>query len=114
MVGFNDMSPNAEGRGTHYMVSRSYAVDKWGGVMICPLYDHNYTDWEAQKRAEADGVYLWARDAHVEHEHFDWDKNLWDDTYAITRAKLDEDRALYERREAAGFPNDYPARFCKR
>ena len=111
MVGFNDMSPNAQGRGTHYMVSRDYAVDCWGGVLVVPHYHHNYIDWEAQKRAEADGCYAWAEKAHVHHNHFDWDKARFDETYARSRAGLDGDRNLYYQREAAGFPNDYPAAF---
>lgn len=111
MVGFNDESPNARGRGTHYLVSRRYAVERWGGVMVCPHYDHNYTDWEAEQRARLDGAYRWAEQARVEHEHYDWNKNLWDETYARTKATMNEDQALYSRREKAGFPNDYPAAF---
>lgn len=113
MVGFNDMSPNAEGRSTHFLISRDYAVDRLGGVLMPPVYDHNYTDWEVQKRAVRDGVYVWSEDARVEHEHVDWHKNVWDEVYEITREHLDDDRELYYRREAAGFPNNYRARFCK-
>ena len=114
LVGFNDMSPNAKGRGTHWMMSRDFAVDYNGGYMVYPGYDHNYTDWEVERRAAAINAYRWCEGAHVPHYHPDWFKHEWDSVYERTRLHLSEDRALYDKREAAGFPDDYPARFSKR
>lgn len=111
MVGFNDLSP-WEGRlATHYMVSRSYAVNEWGGVLMCPHYYHFYGDNEATARASRDERYIWARDAVFEHLHPAWKKGEQDAVYAEAIEKGGDDGTTFMRRMEEGFPNDYPASF---
>lgn len=109
LVGFNDLHQNGAQLATHFLVTRDYCVERWGGVFVCPHYYSQYLDLEATIRAQQDGQFVYAPAAIVEHRHPGWGTARYDVTYAIGTRHAPSDAAIFERRRAAGFPNDYPA-----
>ena len=107
LVGLNDGAPIARDYATHYLMTRRYIAWNNGGVLACPHYEHTYIDPEACARAMRAGRYVYAADAVVEHRHWLWGKAAKDPTYAEADGTFERDRATYERRFAAGFPDDY-------
>lgn len=95
----------------HYLVSRDYAADHWGGVLACPHYHHYGLDPEASALARRDGVFYWAWKAIVEHRHYKYGFKAKDETYRLGDPFRQIDKDLYTQRKAAGFPIDYEAWF---
>ncbi len=107
MVGFNDMHSDGHRFATHYLMTRDYIDQYNGGVLAIPAYQHNFIDVEATARAKRAGRYYYARDALVEHRHYIWNAAVKDETYERTAGTFQSDQALFERRCAMGFPNDF-------
>jgi hypothetical protein len=109
LVGFNDgtRTDGATFAG-HFMVSRQFAIDHLGGVLLPPVYHHYYCDQEACQRAQRAGRYAYSAGALVEHRHPDFGKAERDAIYQYAAPFMAEDRALYLQRQAAGFPDDFP------
>lgn len=105
VVAFNDGSPNAGKNCTHYMISRTYAVNEMGGVMIPTDYVHYFADNEVGERAIRDKAFVYAPGALVEHHHPAWDKAPRDEQYDTTEAYYEDDLERFKERRAAGFPN---------
>jgi hypothetical protein len=112
VVGFNDMSPHKDTLATHYMVSRAYAVNEWGGVLAIPAYEHYFIDNEATYRAKRDDRFIWAENAVVEHMHHLWGKAERDEVYdMVSEGCFNRDAAVYEDREKEGFKNTWEPYF---
>ena len=113
MVGFNDLSPSAGDLATHYMVSKSYAANEWGGVLAIPSYKHLWLDTEATTRARRDKCYYYAEDAIVEHLHWLWGKAENDEIYQFGQQSYGAGEETFNRRMEEGFPNDYERYFTR-
>jgi hypothetical protein len=68
-VGFNDGHWGEE-LSTHYLMSRRFIVEHFGGVIAWDCYRHSFNDREANERARRAGRYAWCEDAHVLHRHW--------------------------------------------
>ena len=107
-VGFNDMRKNAyQHCATHFLATRDFIVKYNGGVMAFNCYTCDYTDMESDQRARRAGKWAWAKEAHVPHIWLG-KIDLDDISYALAKPKRPAMRAIYEAREAAGFPDDFP------
>jgi glycosyltransferase involved in cell wall biosynthesis len=116
LVAFNDLSPMAGELATHYMVTRNYAVNEWGGVLAIPTYKQQWLDNEATTRAVRDQCFVYAEDAVVEHLHPIWKKADNDTTYnrAIEGNWYAHGETIFKAREQSGFKNDYEPSFSMR
>lgn len=116
LVAFNDLSPLAGRLATHYMVSRNYAVNEWGGFLAAPYYKKQWIDNEATHRARRDERFIYAEDSVVEHMHPVWDKGENDSTYQMAEDNewyADGEKVFVERMQA-GFPNEHEPYFDMR
>lgn len=111
LVAFNDMSPATGELATHYLISKNYAANDWGGVMAIPSYFQHFIDTEATARARRDKCFYYAEDAKVEHLHWLWNKAENDDVYKRGQEHYSEGADIYNERLQAGFPNDYKRYF---
>jgi hypothetical protein len=108
--GYVDLNDgHVKDRGTHYMVTKQFAIDHLGGVLTVPHYHAWYFDTEAQARAKKAGVYVYAREAIVEHRHHYWGLAEEDETYKRATPHHGRDSNIYSERSGRGFPNDYEA-----
>lgn len=103
VVGVNDMIPRRAsrcGHATHFLVTRQYAerpaLDGGRGP-LCEEYAHNFVDDELIATAKRRGVYTYAADALVRHDH-PMSGGADDDTYRKGRAAFHRDRKIFERR----------------
>ena len=106
LVGFNDMRKNAyQHCVTHFLATRDFLIQYHGGVLAFEAYACDFTDMESDRRARRAGKWAWAKEAHVPHV---WmgkaDKD--DISYQLAAAKRPAQKAIYEAREKAGFPDD--------
>ena len=107
MVGFNDgHTDGSTAFAAQYLMTRDYIVQHQGGWFVPPYYKHFYFDLESTKRARRAGLYLWAEDADVEHKHPAFKTAPTDTTYKCAAPFMATDRAIYQARQAAGFPDD--------
>jgi glycosyltransferase involved in cell wall biosynthesis len=109
LVGFNDLHFNGKILATHFAVSRGFAIQHLGGVLVTPSYRHYYCDNEANVRAKRAGRFVWAERCLVEHRHPMNGKATWDSIYESTKPLLEMDKLIYEARARAGFPDDFAA-----
>jgi len=109
LVGINDKYKDAQRRGyaTHYLMTRRFIIDHHGGVAAIPHYRADYTDVEACKRAQRAGMYGYADKAIVQH-HWEGNSNTPDKCYVRAKNFRTQARSIYQKREAAGFPDDFP------
>lgn len=112
MVGFNDLAQDGNILATHYAVSRRFAIEHFGGVLVCPHYRQYFVDNEATARARRANRYIWAQNAVVEHRHPCWRKAELDGLYTASSQFMKVDGETFVRRRTAGFPNDYDAVLC--
>lgn len=109
MIGFNDLGRDGRALATHWAITRAAAIAWNGGVLVPPVYHHFFCDNEVTERLKRAGRYIWASNAVVEHRHPAWNKGQVDALYLNKVPLLDVDRATFERRQAADFPDDFPA-----
>lgn len=107
MVGLNDLHQNGHVHATHWAVSKRFALEALGGVLVTPHYQHFYCDNEANARAKRAGRYTWAEWAIVEHRHPAAGKAAMDAGYVRRQALMGVDRAIFTHRVKAGFPDDF-------
>lgn len=107
MVGFNDLAQDGDVLATHYAVSRRFAREHFGGVLVCPHYQSYYVDVEATARGKRAGRYTWAQNAVLEHRHWLWRKAACDGLYVERAPLMATDEALFRRRMLAGWPDDF-------
>jgi glycosyltransferase involved in cell wall biosynthesis len=108
VIGTNDLhNPRvtAGDHTTHPMIRRAYVDERgasWDGpkVVCHEGYRHWYVDDEIVTVAKQRGVWAFARHARIEHLHPLWGLAEDDEVYALGRAHVDEDRALFEARVA--------------
>jgi GT2 family glycosyltransferase len=108
LVGFNDGHWNEE-LSTHYMISRRLIVEVLGGVIMWECYKHSFQDVEINERARAAGRYAWCEQARVYHSHWLFGDRAMDATDERFLAAHSASHHAFLERQAAGFPNDYPA-----
>ena len=107
MVGFNDGITPAHAFAPHFLMTRDFINRYMAGYFVPPCYKHHYIDLEATARAKRAGRYKWCEDARIEHRHHAHKLAVMDDVYKLANAYLEADKAVYQARLAAGFPNDY-------
>jgi hypothetical protein len=89
--------------GTLALVSRYYIDNEGGsaderGVIICPLYEHQFCDNELMEVARSRGKHAYAADSIVEHLHPAAYKAEWDDVYERGRESWHSGQALFNSR----------------
>jgi len=110
VVGMNDLGRKDGHRfATHVVTTRRYCQDHNGGVLLCPAYVHYFPDIEICERATALGLYVFNPNAQIDHQHHLFGKTDGDHVYQWALTYYDKDHATYDRRKAAGFPDDYKA-----
>ena len=82
----------------HFLMTREFIIGYNGGVMAIPHYSGWFLDFESCDRAERIGKRFFAENARIVHE---WHGSA-------TKINKKRDRATYEARKAAGFPDDFP------
>lgn len=103
VVGVNDLierRPGREGHATHFLMTREYAQQPCIDGSRGPLhegYDHSFVDDELIATATKRGVYAYAEDSHVKHDH-PMAGGEDDDTYRKGRRMFRFDRRLFARR----------------
>jgi hypothetical protein len=110
VIGLNDgddTRTDMEHYAAHTMVSREFAIQHLGGVIVPPAYKSWWFDREICEKAAALGLYAPAYKAYAEHHHPDWQLAEVDATYRMARPLHSQDKRLYEQRKAAGWPVDY-------
>ena len=108
MVGFNDgKKDGSRTMATLYLMTRDFIIDHNGGVACCPHYRTVGPDTETTERARRAKKYIWAAGAHV-HHLWQGDNPMADETYQQAKQFNRDSRALYFKRLAAGFPDDFP------
>lgn len=91
--------------GDHYMMTRDFIVKHHGGVAAVPHYRSWCVDDEAQWRAKKAGKFIKCNEAVVIH-----DKGTEDDKgYIMGQSYRELSRAIYYKRHASGFPDDFEA-----
>ena len=108
MVGFNDLyrAPQ-DGHCVHFLLTRNCIRTVMGGVLCYECYETQYTDNETNERAKRAGCFVYAPDAIVEHLHWRVNKAQKDSVYQIGELGFRHDFAMFKRRQAAGFKNDF-------
>jgi hypothetical protein len=104
IVGVNDLierRPGREGHATHFLMTRAYAeretIDGGPGPFH-QGYGHNFCDDELIATAKRRGVYAYAENSHVRHDH-PMAGAPDDETYRKGRAQFARDRRLFLRRQ---------------
>lgn len=101
---------------THSIVRRSYMEDPGGsldgpGIIYHEGYNHNFVDVELSVLARARGVFVYARNAVVEHMHPLFRRDVVrDQTYEIGLRDFADDRATFCARCAPEYSRDQLAR----
>lgn len=90
---------------SHYLVSRAYLIEKLGGVLFPPVYQHNYGDIEVT--AVCGDAVMYCVDSIVHHNHPHDGSAEFDKSYERTLKCRDGDRELFEKRRAGGFPPEW-------
>lgn len=91
---------------THLLIRRNYIDERgasWDGpkVVAHEGYHHNFPDDEIVTVAKQRGVWAFAQHSKVEHLHPLWNDNIEiDDTYKLGASFYEQDRALFEERQA--------------
>jgi glycosyltransferase involved in cell wall biosynthesis len=106
VIGTNDLhNPRviAGEHATHMLIRRAYVDERgssWDGpkVVCHEGYRHNFVDNEIVTAAQQRGVWAFAKYAKVEHLHPLWGGAPDDETYALGRSHIEEDKALFESR----------------
>lgn len=101
VVGVNDLIARRRHHATHFLMTRAYAemptVDGQPGP-LCAEYDHSFCDDELIATAKHRGVYAYAGDSHVRHDHPMVGRADDDDTYRRGRAQFRHDRRRFHDR----------------
>lgn len=104
VVGTNDLGNPRVTSGdhaTHFLVTREYTklgtIDQ-RGMLMCPLYPHEFVDDEFVGTAKHRCAWAMALDSHVEHLHPNWGKAKTDALYQQQPARMRRGQAIYRRR----------------
>tara|TARA_R110002020_G_scaffold123525_2_gene280128 strand:+ start:8170 stop:8877 length:708 start_codon:yes stop_codon:yes gene_type:complete len=109
MVTLNDKIWDGNVLGVAPFYDRQFCIDHLGGVCTYPAYNYFYVDNELNERAKLAGRYIWCPDSIVEHIHPARGKRPRDflDNERDAHNFGAVDRAIFEKRKALGFPNDF-------
>ena len=101
LVGFE--SGKRKDYSDHYMMTRDFMIEHHGGVAAVPHYTSWCVDDEAILRARKVGKFYRSLTAVVRHEK----GNENDAGYKMGQARRKENKALFYKRQALGFPDDF-------
>lgn len=109
MVALNDKIWDGNALGTTLLYDRQFCIDHLGSVCTYPAYNYFYVDNELNDRAKLSGRFIWCPESVVEHIHPDVRKRPRDflDRERQEHNFISIDRKIFEKRKAAGFPNDF-------
>jgi|14_taG_2_1085336.scaffolds.fasta_scaffold00928_9 GT2 family glycosyltransferase len=109
MVTLNDRIWDGNILGVAPFYDRKFCIDYLGGVCTYPAYNYFYVDNELNERAKLAGRYVWCPESVVEHIHPSQGKRPRDiiDQERDAQNFGSLDKMIFERRKAAGFPNDF-------
>jgi glycosyltransferase involved in cell wall biosynthesis len=107
VVGTQDLANPVVRRGhhsTHSLIRRCYVDDPGAsadgpGSVFSEVYHHQWCDNELIGLAKSRGLFVFAKDAVVEHRHPIWRTAPDDETYRRGAAHARDDRALFQRRQ---------------
>ncbi len=105
VVGTNDLGNPTVMSGkhaTHSLVARDYITEGTfdePGKLLHEGYEHNFVDNEFIATAKARGVWAFAFDSHVEHNHPFWRKGQDDDIYKKGRLTYKQDGQTWKVRQ---------------
>lgn len=88
---------------THTLISREYcdapgASMDGPGTVFSAEYEHNFVDQELVKLAQSRGVWAFARESIVRHNHPHWGRAPMDATYDLGLSSFGRDRITFIRR----------------
>lgn len=104
VMAFNDLKSDGNDYAAHFIVSRDFLRQHMGGTLWPPMYKSWWCDRELSDKAKAAGLYAWAQDAIVEHNHWSFNLSEMDETYSAGKQYHDIDRELWQTRAAQGYP----------
>jgi len=85
------------------MMTRDFIIEHNGGVVACPHYLCDFTDLEANARANRAGKFAYSPNSLVPHH---W-RNVDDEAYRRADKRRAAARDVFTARKALGFPDDY-------
>lgn len=94
---------------THWVITRQGIIDHCGGCIMPPVYTMTYGDNEIAARLRRAEQFTWCEQAMVDHRHVAAGKAKMDRAYMNMQRYLRQDQITFEKRKAAGFPDDYGA-----
>lgn len=107
--GLNDLQWDGRNHDpTHWIITRQGVIEHCGGCLMPPCYKTTYADNEVAARIRRAGQYAWCEGACAEHRHFSAGKSPVDKCYRTMIRFYHEDQIVYRRRQAAGWPDDFP------
>lgn len=104
LVGLRSKKEGIQTLSAFYMMTRDFILKHHGGVAAIPHYTSWYVDAEACGRAQLAGCYTKTSTVVVRH---DWYGPDGDETYRLAQDRREANKAIYEARRAAGFPDDF-------
>jgi glycosyltransferase involved in cell wall biosynthesis len=90
-----------------WAISRAWAHEVMGGVLMIPHYKSWWADWETCDLAKRAGRYAVTSEVVLIHNHYTLGRSANDDTYRDGKQWHAQDEQTYKRRKAAGFPIDW-------
>ena len=107
-TGLNDLMWNGwTDNVTHWAITRQGIIDYCGGCLMPPHYKTTWGDNETTAKMKRAGQFTWCEQAVVEHFHHGNKKAQVDKAYMMVTRNFYRDKLTFERREAAGFPDDF-------
>lgn len=108
--GLNDLEWNGwDHDPTHWVITRQGIIDYCGGCLMPPVYKTTFADNEIAARIKRAGQFTWCKQAYAEHMHFSNGKAPVDKGYLTMSRYYHADKAVYDRRKAEGFRDDFQA-----
>lgn len=103
VVAFNDLHSDGNLYAAHSLIGRQFVDDYLGGRLFPPAYKVWWVDREISDKAQAAGLYSWAKQSIVEHRHWNWGLAQIDRTYQDAIPFYGADEQVYLERRATGF-----------
>ena len=106
VVGTNDLRTTGYVSSPHYLASRKWLMENYGGVLACPAYKFSFIDYDICHKAKLTNNYVWAQGSVVSHDHPQTNSAEIDEVHreGYLAGSFEEDKALFLERQKQGFP----------